>query len=117
MLNIAESVPPPEPVPSNSGNSVIIQYNISTRHWPSSIKFLEFHAIPELEAIPEIPESDGIPGIPSNSVSTQFRNYLSPSPSRIVLWSKISLWDKWVIPVRDSGNRVDRELHGISKNS
>jgi hypothetical protein len=32
MLNIAESVPPPEPVPSNSGNSVIIQYNTSTRH-------------------------------------------------------------------------------------
>jgi hypothetical protein len=42
MLNIVESVPPPEPVPSNSGNSVIIQYNRSTRHWPSSIKFPEF---------------------------------------------------------------------------
>ncbi len=76
MLNIAESVPPPEPVPSNSGNSVIIQYNISTRHWPSSIKFPEFRAIPELEAIPGIPELDGIPGIPCNSV--QFR--LHPIP-------------------------------------
>jgi len=80
ILNIAESVPPLEPVPSNSGNSVIIQYNISTCHWPSSIKFLEFHAIPELEAILGIPESHGIPcnsGIGSHSRnSVQFRNWM-----------------------------------------
>jgi hypothetical protein len=37
MLNIAESVPPPEPVPSNPGNSIVIQYNRPTRHWPSSV--------------------------------------------------------------------------------
>jgi hypothetical protein len=32
MLNISESVPPPEPVPSNSGNSIVIQYKRPTRH-------------------------------------------------------------------------------------
>jgi hypothetical protein len=37
MLNIAESVPPPEPVPSNYGNPILIQYNRPTRHWPSSV--------------------------------------------------------------------------------
>jgi hypothetical protein len=93
MLNIMESVPPPEPVPSNFGNSIILQYNISIRQWPSSIKFPEFHAIPE---------SDGILGIPSNSVQFRlhpipgipYRNYFLPSTSRTLLWSKISLWDK-----------------------
>jgi hypothetical protein len=56
MLNIAESVPLPEPVSSNSGNSIIIQYNRSTRHWPSSIKFPEFRAIPSTSVSTQFPE-------------------------------------------------------------
>ncbi len=32
MLNIAESVPPPEPVPSNYENSIVTQYNRTTCH-------------------------------------------------------------------------------------
>jgi hypothetical protein len=42
MLNIAESVP------SNSGISIIIQYNTSSQHWPSSVKLPEFRELTEL---------------------------------------------------------------------
>jgi hypothetical protein len=91
MLNIAESVPPPEQVPSNSGNSIAIQYNRPTRHWPSSVDSwnsqnliqTEYRNWAELEPIPGIPESDGIP---CNS-GTEFRN------------------------------RVETELDGIARNS
>ncbi len=84
MLNIAESVPPSEPVPCNSGNSIVIQYNRLTRHWSSSVNSREFHPIPGFRELLPIPESDGIPGIewrrnctelhgiPGNSI--RFRN-------------------------------------------
>jgi hypothetical protein len=61
MLNIAESVPPPEPVPSNSRNSIVIQYN---RPYSSLTEFRQF---PEFQESLPIPESDGIPGIASDS--------------------------------------------------
>jgi len=108
MLNIAKSVPPPEPVPSNSGHSFIIQYNRSSRHWPSSIKFPEFRnrmgfseflSIPELEAIPR---NSGTGWNFGNSAQFRlhpilgipYRNSFRPSPSRILLWATISLRDK-----------------------
>jgi len=91
MLNIAESVSPPEPVPSNSGNPIAIQYNRPTRHWPSSVNSrnshnliqTEFRNWVELEPILGIQESDGIPcnsGIRRNSV--QFRVIPYPPNSR-----------------------------------
>jgi hypothetical protein len=80
MLNIAESVPTPEPVPSNYGNPIAIQYNRPTRYWPSSVNSwsspnliqTEFRNWVEFEPIPGIPESDGIP---CNSLSTQFPEF------------------------------------------
>jgi len=74
MLNIAESVPSLEPVPPNSRNSIIIQHNRSTRHWPSSIKFPEFRNRMEFLEFRAIPS-------PLN-----FRNYFQHSP-----WTSPSL--------------------------
>jgi len=72
MLKIAESVPLPEPVPSNSGNSIVVQYNRPTRHWSSSMNSREFHPIPESDGIPWIASNSGIR---RNSVNCfQFRN-------------------------------------------
>ena len=50
MLNIAEPVPPPESVPSDSGIPAIEFQRIWT----------EFHLIPELDGIPTDSESLGI---------------------------------------------------------
>jgi hypothetical protein len=98
-------------VPSNSWNSMQFR---NWKQFPEFRNCMEFRAILELEVIPGIPCNSGI-GSDSRSSeigwnsrnSVQFcaipsppnsgipcRNYLSPSPSRIVLWSKISLWDK-----------------------
>jgi hypothetical protein len=81
MLNIAESVP------SNSRNSIIIQYNGSTRHWPSSAELPKFPELSPDGITPnfqqfrnrmELPEFrlHSIPGIPH-------RNYFPPSLSLI----------------------------------
>ena len=91
MLNIAESVPPPELISSIPG-----------------ILELDKTGIPSDSAIPELSQTR----IAGNSV--QFRialipgipygNYFPPSPSCMLLRLKIILWDKSAIPVRNSEN-------------
>jgi hypothetical protein len=90
MLNIAELVPPPESVP--------ILFDSTIHGIPSDS--VQFHF-------------DSIPGIP-------YRNRSLPSPTCIVLWSKVSPQYVDEILVRNSGNWLDPEsveVAGIEPNS
>jgi hypothetical protein len=77
MLNIAETSSAPESVPSNSGNSIVIEHKNPTQHWSSSIdsrNYPVFLGIPTNSGIAQkcmeflgISIDSGIPEIQSNS--------------------------------------------------
>ncbi len=72
MLNIAESVSSPEPVPSNSGNSIVIPYKRPTRHWPSSVNSPSSQNLIQTE----FRNRTEFSAIPSDSLSIQFPQFL-----------------------------------------
>jgi hypothetical protein len=72
MLNITESVSPPESVPSNSWNFIMMLGQRPNQHSSSSINDRNSRnwIKTELKGVPETPSNSGIP----------YRNYFAPSP-------------------------------------
>jgi hypothetical protein len=95
----------------NSGNSIQLRNRTETYGIPAnSDQFrncTEFLGIPTDSGIAGIQSSSGIPD----------RNYISPSPSSIPMCLQFNRFDQHLIPVRNSGNWIETELHGIPGNS